>query len=100
MLLTQSLEASTLFKRSCQNWRFIRHDGERSNFFSSRYILVYPQYVDIAYRQLENHFEQGALSANINSAKTLQSLSVSETINLEIAFHGLIGKQLHEQTIL
>ncbi|MDT3496614.1 DUF58 domain-containing protein [Bacillus toyonensis] len=31
--------------------------------------LVYPQYVDIAYRQLENHFEQGALSANINSAK-------------------------------
>ena len=62
--------------------------------------LVYPQYVDIAYRQLENHFEQGALSANINSAKTLQSLSVSETINLVIAFHGLIGKQLHEQTIL
>ncbi len=31
--------------------------------------LVYPQYVDIAYRQLENHFEQGALSANIHSAK-------------------------------
>ncbi|MFD6508680.1 DUF58 domain-containing protein [Bacillus sp. NPDC060175] len=31
--------------------------------------LVYPQYVDITYRQLENHFEQGALSANINSAK-------------------------------
>ncbi|KZE03191.1 DUF58 domain-containing protein [Bacillus mycoides] len=31
--------------------------------------LVYPQYVDITYRQLENHFEQGALSANINLAK-------------------------------
>ncbi|PEX83691.1 DUF58 domain-containing protein [Bacillus cereus] len=31
--------------------------------------LVYPQYVDIRYRQLENHFEQGALSANINLAK-------------------------------
>ncbi|WP_439022826.1 DUF58 domain-containing protein [Bacillus thuringiensis] len=31
--------------------------------------LVYPQYVDITYRQLENHFEQGSLSANINLAK-------------------------------
>ena len=31
--------------------------------------LVYPQYVDITYRQLENHFEQGALSANINLVK-------------------------------
>lgn len=31
--------------------------------------LIYPQYVDITYRQLENHFEQGALSANINLAK-------------------------------
>ncbi|HDX9590487.1 TPA: DUF58 domain-containing protein [Bacillus pseudomycoides] len=31
--------------------------------------LVYPQYVDIKYRQLEKHFEQGALSANINLAK-------------------------------
>ncbi|HDR7658649.1 DUF58 domain-containing protein [Bacillus wiedmannii] len=31
--------------------------------------LVYPQYVDITYRQMENHFEQGALSANINLVK-------------------------------
>ena len=31
--------------------------------------LVYPQYIDITYRQLENHFEQGTLSANINLAK-------------------------------
>ncbi|WP_242218603.1 DUF58 domain-containing protein [Bacillus cereus group sp. BfR-BA-01380] len=31
--------------------------------------LVYPQYVDITYRQLENHFEQGTLSANINLTK-------------------------------
>ena len=31
--------------------------------------LVYPQYVDITYQQLENHFEQGALSANINFTK-------------------------------
>ncbi len=31
--------------------------------------LVYPQYVDITYKQLENHFEQGALSANINVTK-------------------------------
>ena len=69
MLLTQSLEASTLFKRSCQNWRFIRHDGEKVTFSVPNTFLVYPQYVDIAYRQLENHFEQGALSANINSAK-------------------------------
>ncbi|WP_410983341.1 DUF58 domain-containing protein [Bacillus cereus] len=28
--------------------------------------LVYPQYVDIAYRQVENYFEQGALSSNVN----------------------------------
>ncbi|WP_020060334.1 DUF58 domain-containing protein [Bacillus sp. 123MFChir2] len=31
--------------------------------------LVYPHYVDIKYRQLENYFEQGALSANINLVK-------------------------------
>ncbi|WP_263704879.1 DUF58 domain-containing protein [Bacillus thuringiensis] len=31
--------------------------------------LVYPQYVDITYRQMENNFEQGALSANINLVK-------------------------------
>ena len=42
---------------------------KRSNFSVPNTFLVYPQYVDIAYRQLENHFEQGALSANINSAK-------------------------------
>ncbi|PFE05277.1 DUF58 domain-containing protein [Bacillus cereus] len=31
--------------------------------------LVYPQYVDIAYRQVENYFEQGALSSNVNVAR-------------------------------
>ncbi len=62
--------------------------------------LVYPQYVDITYRQMENHFEQGALSANINLVKdSTISVGVS-TINLVTAFHGLIGKQLHEQTTL
>ncbi|MEH7464412.1 DUF58 domain-containing protein [Bacillus thuringiensis] len=43
--------------------------------------LVYPQYVDIKYRQLENHFEQGALSANINLAKdSTVSVGVREYI--------------------
>ncbi|MEI4828232.1 DUF58 domain-containing protein [Bacillus sp. FJAT-53711] len=31
--------------------------------------LIYPRYVDITYRKLENHFEQGALPANINVTK-------------------------------
>ncbi|MGG0277362.1 DUF58 domain-containing protein [Bacillus rhizoplanae] len=31
--------------------------------------LIYPQYMNINYKQLENHFEQGALSANINLTK-------------------------------
>ncbi|SFI71963.1 MULTISPECIES: DUF58 domain-containing protein [unclassified Bacillus (in: firmicutes)] len=43
---------------------------EKETFFSvPDTFLVYPKYVDITYRQLENHFEQGALSANINLTK-------------------------------
>ncbi|RAS91557.1 hypothetical protein A6E27_08265 [Bacillus cereus] len=43
---------------------------EKEVIFSVPYtFLVYPQYVDITYRQMENHFEQGALSANINLVK-------------------------------
>ncbi|MGF9966832.1 DUF58 domain-containing protein [Bacillus rhizoplanae] len=38
--------------------------------------LIYPQYVDINYRKLENHFEQGALSANITLTKD-STVSVS-----------------------
>ena len=42
---------------------------EKVTFSVPDTFLVYPQYVDITYQQLENHFEQGALSANINFTK-------------------------------
>ncbi|MGG2015212.1 DUF58 domain-containing protein [Bacillus sp. S10(2024)] len=42
---------------------------KETTFSVSDTFLVYPRYVDIKYRQLENHFEQGALSANIYLAK-------------------------------
>ncbi len=70
MLLTQSLEASTLFSSVRVKTGDLFGMIEKEVTFSvPDTFLVYPQYVDIAYRQLENHFEQGALSANINSAK-------------------------------
>ena len=70
MLLTQSLEASTLFQAVRVKTGDLFGMMEKEVTFSvPNTFLVYPQYVDIAYRQLENHFEQGALSANINSAK-------------------------------
>lgn len=31
--------------------------------------LVYPQYIDITYRQVESYFEQGMLSSNVNVAR-------------------------------
>lgn len=42
---------------------------KETTFSVSDTFLVYPRYVDIKYRQLENHFEQGELSANIYLAK-------------------------------
>ncbi|PGA73833.1 DUF58 domain-containing protein [Bacillus pseudomycoides] len=43
---------------------------EKETIFSvPNRFLVYPQYVDITYRQLENDFEQGTLSSNVNVAR-------------------------------
>lgn len=39
---------------------------EKENFIQVRdYFLIYPQYVDMVYRQLESRFEQGSTSSNV-----------------------------------
>ncbi|MFJ8529996.1 DUF58 domain-containing protein [Bacillus sp. NPDC094106] len=43
---------------------------EKETIFSvPNKFLVYPQYVDIAYRKVESYFEQGTLSSNVNIAR-------------------------------